>query len=117
MDREELIAAFEDTVAFSRSKALKKKTARAAASSKVYFEHFQSRKHPNGHTAQITVEKNTTFSAAKKYLVAGKTAVLNFANPVTPGGGVQNGAMAQEECLCRSSNLYICLITPNTIGR
>ena len=38
-----------------------------------------------------------------------KMLVLNFANPVHPGGGVRTGARAQEEDLCRKSSLLLSL--------
>ncbi|MCR5417967.1 MAG: TIGR02452 family protein, partial [Lachnospiraceae bacterium] len=38
-----------------------------------------------------------------------KLLVLNMANPVNPGGGVRNGAKAQEEDLCRKSSLLLSL--------
>lgn len=71
-------------------------------------------------SCDVEVVADTTFSAARKYLRNGneqkRVAVLNFANPHYAGGGVEHGAMAQEECLCRSSNLYPCLFAPCAPG-
>lgn len=39
--------------------------------------------------------------------------VLNFANPVNPGGGVRRGARAQEEDLCTKSSLLLSLESKN----
>ncbi len=105
----ELINSFQDTQKKSNSFWVKHSTLKAMKHTEIYYEQFQSNVENRNHTADIIVEENTTFSAARKYKQFGKVAVLNFANPEVPGGGVQNGAMAQEECLCRSSNLYACI--------
>jgi uncharacterized protein (TIGR02452 family) len=42
-----------------------------------------------------------------------KTAILNFANFTKAGGGVENGAQAQEEYLCRITDLFSRLILLN----
>lgn len=113
MDKNELISCFQDTLNLSYSDVLRLSTFKAQASNRVYKENFISAKKPDITKGEIIVQENTSFSAAKNFSRYGKTAVLNFANPENPGGGVQNGAMVQEECLCRSSNLYPCLVGEN----
>ncbi len=60
--------------------------------------------------AKVVVSKKRTYEAASAYKGM-KTAVHNFASASNPGGGVERGASAQEECLCRCSGLYFNLNT------
>lgn len=64
---------------------------------------------------RIVVSRKRTYEAAA-YYKGQHVAVHNFASAVNPGGGVVYGASAQEECLCRCSNLYSCLNTPDMWG-
>lgn len=64
---------------------------------------------------RIVVSRKRTYEAAA-YYKGQHVAVHNFASAVNPGGGVVYGASAQEECLCRCSNLYFCLNTPDMWG-
>ena len=113
MQRMDLITCFLDTLAFSNGAVLSAGTEVAIQSSRVYREGFRTEVQPTSVDGKIALIEKSTFDAAKEYVSYGRTAVLNFANPVEPGGGVTRGAMAQEECLCRSSNLYPCLMAEN----
>jgi uncharacterized protein (TIGR02452 family) len=53
----------------------------------------------------ISVINTDSVSAVVEYSKLGKICVLNMASYKRPGGGVYNGARAQEECLFRCSNL------------
>ena len=113
MRTKELIACFQDTLRISEEK-LRDKTISSVMSNKVYKENFVSgKRNKKDRQEVVTICEGTTFDTAKEYVQSGKTAILNFANPQVPGGGVCNGAMAQEECLCRSSNLYPCISNEN----
>ena len=109
---DKLVAAFHDTVsAFTKYQDLIAETQRMVDSTLVYFEKFSVINKPlKRHRVIIKVTPETTFACAQKYaLDDSRVAVLNFANPYHPGGGVEQGSTAQEECLCRSSNLYAAL--------
>ncbi len=58
----------------------------------------------------FSVSNDDSYTAARKLAEKYKenrVLVLNFANPVNIGGGVEFGARAQEEDLCRKSSLFL----------
>lgn len=116
MGRQENITVFQDTEKICKNnKRLQEATQRAIECQKVILENDILKKviyDKYEENAKIVVSKKRTFEAASAYK-GHKVAVHNFASASNPGGGVENGANAQEECLCRCSNLYFCLKEKN----
>lgn len=63
----------------------------------------------NADSFSLARKRIEQFSFHLKQKGAKPVLVLNFANPVNPGGGVRGGAKAQEEDLCRKSSLLVSL--------
>lgn len=109
-----LINVFQDTQKCIWEKPmLYQMTTQSSLCTQVFPERFETTRVVGSYSTGISVTPETTFQAARrlkdKYV---KIGVLNFANAVNPGGSVLNGAQAQEEDLCRCSNLYSTLIKP-----
>lgn len=73
-------------------------------------------KMPNQAEMEIRVTNGGTVETGHLFANKSKTAILNFADALTPGGLIEIGAATQEENICRCSNLYAS-ITSETAKR
>ena len=109
--REERIEVFKDTQKWIETDAdLAASLPPAKQKTEVFYEdNYPPFDASQVREMQIAVTKSRSFEAAMRLHRENpgkKIAVMNFANAFHAGGGVVNGASAQEECLCRTSTLY-----------
>lgn len=76
-----------------------------------YFNDIHLEKIGTKTVKNIVLEQTDSFTYVSSHFseFTSKPLVLDFANPCVPGGGVRKGCRAQEEDLCRRSNLLMAL--------
>ena len=110
------VETFKDTLRrIELDPLLSSRTEHSVQGTVLIFPHTFSEKTPISKDTKVLVKEATTLQATRelcrKYH---RVALLNFANPIEPGGGVWRGANAQEESLCRAGSLYPCLANEET---
>ena len=105
---------FEDTLKWlSEDADLAASIAEAKKRTEIFYEDdYPSFNADNIQRTRVTVTGARSYEAAVRLheeAPESRIAVMNFANAFKAGGGVENGAGAQEECLCRTSTLYLLL--------
>lgn len=105
------IEVFHDTLNWIQSdKDLSSSVDKAKKNTEVFYEDdYPDFSIDNTYETDIIVTGDRSFQAAMRLVSdnpGSKVAVMNFANAFHAGGGVDKGASAQEECLCRTSTLY-----------
>lgn len=109
METDRLLRSFQETLALSTKGALKDKTRMAIRRSQVYPEGFTAPSKTYGRKGSILVEPSPSLDSAHRHRGDGRVAVLNFAHPTIPAGGMTGSMATQEGYLCQCTNLYPCL--------
>ncbi|MDR0918989.1 MAG: TIGR02452 family protein [Oscillospiraceae bacterium] len=113
MARENNVAIYRDTMELINGyMPYKKSTEESTKNTVVYPENFKAEfKGERVSKTVITVVNQGTIGAGLELarFTGRKVAVLNFASANNPGGGVEKGASAQEEAICRLTSLHPCL--------
>ena len=117
--RERNVEIFNNTMdVIKHSEKLTKSVEEILKSQKLILanEKIDSNTEDRASDAKVILSKKRTLEAASSY-IGKKICVHNFASATNPGGGVTKGSQAQEESICRCTDLYLCLNTEEYLDK